>query len=146
MRSKYALTLLEVLVVVIIIGILASIGFVNYTGIKERALAKEATANLKLIAAAERIYRMENANNAYINCSCKVSGTGSDGCDNPTTGCNPLLKLSLNSQNWRYAVSSTTASTFTAYASRQPGGSGVCVYNLSHNDPDGEPNPNSYCP
>ncbi|MCM8795768.1 MAG: prepilin-type N-terminal cleavage/methylation domain-containing protein, partial [Candidatus Omnitrophica bacterium] len=52
-------TLLELVVVIIIIGILATFGISQYIPARERALGKEAIANLKLIAAAERIYRME---------------------------------------------------------------------------------------
>jgi len=52
-------TILELLVVVIIVGVLATLGFVQYGGVREASVTKEARANLKLIAAAERIYRME---------------------------------------------------------------------------------------
>ena len=44
----------------LIVGILASMAFVNYRNIKENALDREAQANLRLVVAAERIYRIEN--------------------------------------------------------------------------------------
>jgi len=45
-------------VVIIIIGILAILALTQYGSYKETALDKEARANLKLMIAAERIYRM----------------------------------------------------------------------------------------
>lgn len=53
------ITLVEILVVVVIVGIVASLGIFNYSGVKEDALKKEAFGNLKLIRAAERIYYLE---------------------------------------------------------------------------------------
>jgi prepilin-type N-terminal cleavage/methylation domain-containing protein len=54
-------TLLELLAVIIVIGILAAIALPNFTPMKEKALDKESQASLRLILAAQKIYRMENA-------------------------------------------------------------------------------------
>ena len=59
LKSK-AFTLLELMVVVIIVGVLATLGIVQLSGPKEQALEKEAKSNLQLIAAAERMYRLES--------------------------------------------------------------------------------------
>ncbi|MBN2830856.1 MAG: type II secretion system protein [Candidatus Omnitrophica bacterium] len=82
-------TLIELILVVSMIIILAAIGAVNYSKSKNKAIVREAISNLKLIAAAERIYKMEQG--SYVN------------CDN-STGCNSLLKLNLNAKNWEYKV------------------------------------------
>lgn len=88
-----AFSLVELIVVVIIIGILASIAMPNYLHTQERALDNEAKANLKLIQAAEKIYRMEEG--FYY----PFSGTAD------TTQINTDLKLSIpGSSKWSYSI------------------------------------------
>jgi prepilin-type N-terminal cleavage/methylation domain-containing protein len=76
---KKAFTLIELLIVIIVIGILAGLGLPQYLKTKERALDDEATVNLKIIQAAEKIYHMETgvyqacANNACLNNNLKLS-------------------------------------------------------------------------
>ncbi|MFH1678311.1 MAG: prepilin-type N-terminal cleavage/methylation domain-containing protein [Candidatus Omnitrophota bacterium] len=93
--NSKAVTLLEILVVVVIVAILAALGLPRFSTMKERALDKEAGANLKLIQAAEKIYRMENS--IYY-----PSGVGAD-----TTAINTVLRLSLPSANWSYTIPDT---------------------------------------
>ena len=55
-------TLAEIIIIILIIGILASLALPSYTKGKERALGKEAQANLIIISGAERNYKMETGN------------------------------------------------------------------------------------
>ncbi|HOW42681.1 MAG TPA: prepilin-type N-terminal cleavage/methylation domain-containing protein [Candidatus Omnitrophota bacterium] len=98
-------TLIELLVVLIIIGILATISINQFIGPRESALNKEAIANLKLIAAAERMYRMETG--SYVSAATE-------------TDLNDKLKLLLPAVNrkWQYAVDAPTKDTFRATAVR----------------------------
>ena len=57
--ARAGMTLMELLIVIIVIGILAAIALPNFTPMREKAIEKEAIASLKLIQAAEKIYRME---------------------------------------------------------------------------------------
>ncbi|TRZ95784.1 type II secretion system protein [bacterium] len=96
MSSKKAFSLLELLLVVAIMGILLSLGSVNYNKMKERAVDKEAIANLKLIQAAEKTYRMEMS----------VYYAGDAVAD-----LNPNLKLSLSETNWDFATDAAGTGT-----------------------------------
>lgn len=117
--KKVAFTLVEILIVIVIAGILATLGFINYSGVQEHAIGKEAQANLKLIAAAEKIYHME---------------TGSYYGPEPSMSViNTVLKLSLpdSSKKWDYAITGATASTFEAKADRSGGAYNDCVYSIN---------------
>lgn len=99
----------------VIIAILAIVAVPNYTKAKEKALGKEALANLKIIAAAEKIYRVEET--AYVECIC----TDSNNCErtSPTPlGCNYLLKLDLNPENWEYSVNDAGGGVWQCCANR----------------------------
>jgi prepilin-type N-terminal cleavage/methylation domain-containing protein len=54
-----AFSMVELIVVVLIIAILVAFAMPQFTSTRERAFDNEAKANLKLIQAAEKIYRME---------------------------------------------------------------------------------------
>ncbi|MDI6606203.1 MAG: type II secretion system protein [Candidatus Omnitrophota bacterium] len=97
-KKSGAFTLIELIIVTVIVAVLAAIALPNYTKAKEKALGQEAVANLKLIAAAEKIYRVEQG--AYTRCSCADTAR----CNLAGSGCNPLLKLDLNPENWAYTV------------------------------------------
>ena len=88
------LTLIEMIIVVIIIGILATLAVPQYLSVKERALDKEAQANLAAIQAAEKNYRIEKGS-YFIGF---------------TAGLNTNLKLMLpatTNRAWNYQVLAT---------------------------------------
>jgi type IV pilus assembly protein PilE len=60
-RSK-GFTLLELIVVVIIIGVLATLGFTQYTKLVERGRGAEAKTVLGQIRTAQEIYKQEQGN------------------------------------------------------------------------------------
>ena len=103
------MTLLEILAIIIIIGILAAIALPNFAPVREKVLDKEASASLKLIQAAEKIYRMET--DFYY----PYSGTVSD-----ATTINQYLKLSLPTDNtarkWTYSCKGTGCVDATRYS------------------------------
>ncbi|MFH1128420.1 MAG: type II secretion system protein [Candidatus Omnitrophota bacterium] len=111
MPRRKSVTLMEMLVVIIIIGVLAALALPNFGPFKEKTLEREAKASLSLVRAAEKIYRMENS--FY----CPDSGSS------PilTSAINTNLKLSLlegTSKNWDYKIVSTGANNFSARAKR----------------------------
>jgi len=112
-------TLLELVIVIIIIGILATLGIQQYIPARERALEQEAVSNLQLIRQAERIYRMEMGNYYPAN-----------GREDNINNINNALKLSLNENNWDYYIDGGT-NNFTAYAERLGSGGYLnCRYSI----------------
>ncbi len=126
-------TLIELLMVIVIIIILAGIAIPNFAKAKERALTKEAIANLKLIAAAEKVYRMEYS--TYY------------GPEGGIANINDYLKLYFtNEAYWDYAITAAAADTFTATADRQGTGPySTCIYTINQGT-TGEPPSAGSCP
>ncbi|GAG47841.1 unnamed protein product, partial [marine sediment metagenome] len=121
--TKNGFTLTELIVVVVILGILATLAIPNFFKVMENTKAKEAVASLHQIRAGEHIYRYEE--NAYW-----PSGAG----DNAAI--NAQLNLSLDTgaeRNWDYSITAD-ASTFTATATRI----GKAADNTITIDEDGE--------
>ena len=133
---KTGMTLLEIIMVVVIVGVLATLGFVNYTGVRERSLGREASANLRLVAAAERIYRMETGS-FYIPTAA--------GAVDRMNQMNTILRLSLptGTINWNYDITAATNATFTAQASRA---NGTCVWRVNEGNAEPQPVVGTNCP
>ena len=115
--KKEGFTLLELLIVIIIVGILATLAIIQYKPYKENTLDREAQANLNLIYAAERIYKFESNNNVYY----------SNSANNTNAGINSGLSLQLSTgastqpADWNYTLTTCTSggnSRFTAQAQR----------------------------
>ncbi len=58
-----AFSLMELMVVVVVVGVVAAFGIPNYQRSLNISIAKDAVANLKLIAAAQQVYYARN--NSY---------------------------------------------------------------------------------
>jgi prepilin-type N-terminal cleavage/methylation domain-containing protein len=97
--------LIEIIIVLIIIGILVTFAMPQFSKTRERAFDSEAKANLRLMQAAEKIYRMEIGD--YY------------GPSNVIATINSNLKLSLpGTSKWNYSVAATGNSS----AARAGGG------------------------
>jgi len=123
---KKAVTLLEIIVVVLIIGIIAAVFLPTFTKSKEDSLGREANLTLKLIQDAEQFYQIEHETYTDF-----VS----------TADANTILKLYIpagSSANWEYKVAGATTSTFIAKAHRlnttDPAYNRTYCINQSNND------------
>jgi len=130
MKNKKAVSLLELSIVIVILGILVTLGFVYSYRSKEDVFDKEAIRNLKLIRAAEASFRIEVG--SFYPSSGSVSNI-------PTINQNLGLVLNGNAnRGWDYLVKSTGCSQ----ADRNGGSS---HWYLEISDPDLEPN-SGVCP
>jgi len=104
------MTLLELMIVVIIVGIMATLAVNAFFGPTETAREREAQANLKLIASAEKIYRLENGQYIALADAARI---------------NQMLRLMIpvDGRHWTYnvTVGGTNNSTFKATGVRAAG-------------------------
>jgi len=84
-KAVKSVTLIELLITVIIIGILATLATINYSYVRENLLDRDVANNLKVIQAAQKAYYVDmgsyygSATITYINQNLKVLlPTGSD--------------------------------------------------------------------
>ena len=103
--SLTGFTLIELVVVIIIIGVFATISFTHYVSTREKVLDKEAISNLKLIRDAERICKVETA--SYYSSS-DISAINTNLSLMLPTASNPY-------RYWNYAVTSTGCGYATRY-------------------------------
>lgn len=86
--------LVEIIIVLIIVGIMVTFAMPQFSKTRERAFDNEAKANLRLMQAAEKIYKMEIG--------------GYYGPSNVIAAINTNLKLSLpGTSKWNYSVAAS---------------------------------------
>lgn len=110
--------LIEVIIVVIIIGILVTFAMPQFSKTRERAFDNEAKANLRLMQAAEKIYKMEIG--------------GYYGPSNVIAAINTNLKLSIPAvSKWNYSVTNNLGDS----AAQRAGGGRTWSLTIAADDP-----------
>lgn len=109
-KSRAGFTLVELMIVVAIIGILASIAVPNYQKYQARARQSEAKVSLGALATAENAYSVEAA--TYSSCLNLVGYTPMGAIQYYATG----LQTAFNSNG--YVLAGNTTSTCTVAASQ----------------------------
>lgn len=109
---KRAITLIELIIVVIIVGVLAGFALPKYTRAREKAKDKQAQVILGLIRSAQRAYRME-LHHYYPPPAAPSVG------DIPTINSNLGLDL-VDDGSWSYSIA--TDNGFNATMTRDAGG------------------------
>ena len=100
MKTK-GFTLLELMVVIAIIGVLATVGLINYSGFKEKIADREAISNLKMLQSAEIGYKLETGSYYPI----LGSPSAPSVIDIPAINANLSVALSNNANpNWNHKV------------------------------------------
>lgn len=131
-QFKAGFTLVELIIVLLIVGVLATLSVPLYTTMQERVADKEAISNLKIVQAAEKDYMLEMS--TYY---------PSAGSQSNIDTINQELNLGLpngSSRKWNYRVWSTGCSRAT-----RNGGDSRSWY-MTINDADDEPDSGAGCP
>jgi len=112
-KFKKSFTLLEVILVVVIAGIIATFAIPGYLGVRQRAEGRQASTQLSLIHTAEKVEFLEN--DLYAAC-------------NGFAACNTALDLDLPDDTWTYSVVCLggCGNDFTATAAK-----GGCTYTIT---------------
>ena len=119
MLYKRGFTLFEVLIVVVIASILAGLSIAYYTNAKEATLDKQVKADLKLLQAAEKNYRMDvgnyypsssstgDLNNINSNLKVNLPTSSSRAWDFRawSTGCIRATRNGGDNRTWRIRIS-----------------------------------------
>ena len=98
-KASRGFTLAEVLVVVIILGVLASVALPRYARTVETSKADEAQAVVKMIGTTNRMYRLDNNALANGQLTGACAGAAPNPCSNGT-GCALVFCRYLASQDW----------------------------------------------
>jgi len=137
MNKESGLSMMELFVSIIIMGVLATLSIHYLTSSKENVADREAASNLKTIQIAEKAYHMD-----------KSTYYPAAGSDNNLGTINTNLKLSLSTEagrNWDYEVFSTGC----AQATRTDAGARqwfLAITDGTAAATDGEPNAGAGCP
>jgi len=111
--NRKSLTLIELVIVIIIVGIIATFAIPGYLGVRKRAEGRQASTQARLIHTAEKIEHLESDN--YAACAGYVA-------------CNSTLDLDLPGDGWTYGVVCTggCANDFTVTAAKDG-----CTYTMT---------------
>ena len=123
--KSFGVTLLELLVVLVVIGVLAALGMPDFGKSSEKNKGVEAQANLQMIYNAQKRYYLENSQ--YYGCK-------------PCDGMDTDLEVSITGDSFSYEISASTSpiTAFTATAIRS-GSGGKCSGQTMSISQEGEP-------
>ena len=138
--NKQAMTIMELMVVVIIVGIIAAFAIPNYTKANNRAEERQMIINLRSIITAEEIYKAQEGN--YWPAGAYAVPTGNQGM--PQLNTDLKLNIVTSGTKYTYACNSGVAQQFVCYASYSPGAFAWQLY-TSDTIAHGNTYPNQVC-
>ena len=126
--KKSGFTLIELIVVVIIIGILATMAVPQYLKVTERAKSSKARHALGILAQAQKLFRADSAQGIYSTCSSIAT------CNVPAELGGFVELDSIDLIDWTYTIAATNtagAPTFILTAARVGNSGSTIILNES---------------
>lgn len=144
MRNKRGFTLIEMMIVVAIIALLATIAIPNYINFQYRAKTSEAKVNLGAMRTCEEAYKAEE--NTYIdapvNPASIPSATRVDWDDTITTGWVDMGFEPVGDLYYQYQVTGSSTTEFIGWARGDLDGDGTnSVYSINQDGDLSSSNP-----
>ena len=115
MGRKRGFTLIEIVVVIIIVGILAALGFTQYTKVVEKGRTAEAKSILGALRTAQRAYNLERG--GYVNNVADLPVEAVSAC--------------ANTHYFRYSCAATGACTATRCTAGGKNPQGALAYTIT---------------
>lgn len=111
------LTLMELMIAIVIVGIMAAFAIPSYTKAVNKAEERQMMTNLRAIVAAQEIYKAQNGN--YWPAHVLVAPTANQGI----AAINAALKLNIltSGTKYNYRCLSSANQTYQCYANYSPG-------------------------
>ena len=113
--NKHSITLIELIIVIVVLGILISFAMPAFRGAHLRAIDSEAKTNLKILQTALKVFRIDNG--GY--------GGGGPFCVSTGGECNARLGTDIHDRYWKHDVQihgSLHPVTFSITATRTDSG------------------------
>ena len=113
-RSSLGFTIVELLVVIVVIGILAAITIVSYSGISSKAITASLTSDLSNASKQLKLFQVDNSTYpTTIDCSIPDSTTNK--CIKSSTGTTYTYQVNNTSSPQTFTIYATKTSSDTTY-------------------------------
>jgi type IV pilus assembly protein PilE len=128
MKKNKAFTLVEMMIVMVIIGALASVAVPSYTTHIERVRASEGVQNLTALLSSQKRYFLENSAYAAALASLDIDIPASNNFDVPTVANNAAAVASIARNDATYTLTISAAGVVTC----APTGAGTLCARLGY--------------
>lgn len=147
-ESSKGFTIVELLIVIVVIAILATISIVAYTGIQQRARDTQRKNDLAQIAKALQIYYVDSGNHLSTGSGCGASGNGGGVINSSYSGYTRVIDCLIESKALSgelkdplHPVSCSSGSICRWYMKSSTCGSGTYLYASLESESAGQDGP-----
>lgn len=141
---KKALTLFEMCIVLVVIGVVTTIGFNHYAGIRELDLDREVAPTFNMLALAERNFALEDPQQRFYPANALLGPLNVNSHALINTNLKTMISESPTS-SWRYSIRSNNSLAVRIFCIRADRNGGNARF-FSMRDTQTQPVLNQACP